>query len=223
MRPRHAQAWGGMVQGLASASALDGKTAALAYLAVLAALRLESGVPFHVQQAKQRGASRDEVISAILVGLPAAGHGVTQVLPAALAAYATRREDDLPCQPNEPARTEWNATLNGDFLWSNVNFGEAIAEATAPLTWSVLAFTPNDWDFRCRGFLRWGTSAADRIPTSAPSRQRCDSRGEAGTMCRGLPAGRCSYGNEETAFAHVVKRSARHLQRAGHSCVNDPR
>ena len=45
-----------MVQGLASASALDGKTAALAYLAVLAALRLESGVPFHVQQAKQRGA-----------------------------------------------------------------------------------------------------------------------------------------------------------------------
>jgi alkylhydroperoxidase/carboxymuconolactone decarboxylase family protein YurZ len=82
--PGHAQAWGGMVQGLASASALDGKTAALAYLA---ALRLESGVPFHVQQAKQRGASRDEVISAILVGLPAAGHGVTQVLPAAIAAY----------------------------------------------------------------------------------------------------------------------------------------
>ena len=85
--PRHAQAWGGMVQGLANASALDGKTAALAYLAVLAALRLESGVPFHVQQAKQRGASRDEVISAILVGLPAAGHGVTQVLPTAIAAY----------------------------------------------------------------------------------------------------------------------------------------
>ena len=85
--PRHAQAWSGMVQGLASASALDSKTAALAYLAVLAALRLESGMPFHVQQAKQRGASREEVISAILVGLPAAGHGVTQVLPAAIAAF----------------------------------------------------------------------------------------------------------------------------------------
>ena len=76
-----------MVQGLASASVLDSKTAALAYLAVLAALRLESGVPFHVQQAKQRGVSREEVISAILVGLPAAGHGVTQVLPAAIAAF----------------------------------------------------------------------------------------------------------------------------------------
>jgi alkylhydroperoxidase/carboxymuconolactone decarboxylase family protein YurZ len=59
----------------------------LAYLAVLAALRLESGVPFHVQAAKEAGASREEVISAILVGLPAAGHRVTQALPAAIAAY----------------------------------------------------------------------------------------------------------------------------------------
>jgi alkylhydroperoxidase/carboxymuconolactone decarboxylase family protein YurZ len=85
--PQHAQAWGSVVQGLASASALDEKTAALAYLAVLAALQLESGVPFHVQTAKNVGASREEVISAILVGLPAAGHRVTQVLPAAVAAY----------------------------------------------------------------------------------------------------------------------------------------
>jgi hypothetical protein len=30
---------------------------------------------------------RDEVIGAILVGLPAAGHGVIQILPSALAAY----------------------------------------------------------------------------------------------------------------------------------------
>jgi AhpD family alkylhydroperoxidase len=75
---------------LASASALDNKTRELAYLAVLAALRMESGVPFHVQSAKQAGASREEVISAILVGLPASGHVVTQVLPAAVSAY----EDD---------------------------------------------------------------------------------------------------------------------------------
>jgi len=85
--PTHAKAWTAMVQGLDNASALDKKTEELSYLAVLAALRMESGVPFHVQLAKQAGASRDEVISAILVGLPAAGHGVTQVLPAALAAY----------------------------------------------------------------------------------------------------------------------------------------
>jgi alkylhydroperoxidase/carboxymuconolactone decarboxylase family protein YurZ len=85
--PAHAQAWGAMVQGLAASSALDPKTAALAYLAVLAALRLEGGIPFHVRSAKEAGATRDEVISAILIGLPAAGHGITQVLPAALAAY----------------------------------------------------------------------------------------------------------------------------------------
>lgn len=85
--PEHAQAWAGAVQGLAIASALDPKTAELAYLAVLAALRLENGIPFHVQAAKQAGASRREVISAILVGLPVAGHKVTQALPAALIAY----------------------------------------------------------------------------------------------------------------------------------------
>jgi len=85
--PQHAQSWGAMVQGLANASALDKKTSALAYLAVLAALRMESGIPFHVQSASQLDTTREEVISAILAGLPAAGHSVTQVLPATLAAF----------------------------------------------------------------------------------------------------------------------------------------
>ena len=85
--PRHAKAWGEMVQGLSAASALDKKTSALAYVSVLAALGLQSGVPFHARAAKESGASREEVISAVLLGLPAAGHGVTQALPAALDAY----------------------------------------------------------------------------------------------------------------------------------------
>ena len=85
--PAHANAWMTAVQELGRASALDEKTASLAYLAVLAALRLESGVPFHVGLAKKAGASRAEVLSAILVGLPAAGNGVTQVIPAAIHAY----------------------------------------------------------------------------------------------------------------------------------------
>jgi alkylhydroperoxidase/carboxymuconolactone decarboxylase family protein YurZ len=85
--PRHAQAWMTAVRELGAASVLDAKTHTLAYLAVLAALRLETGVPFHVAHAKQVGASRDEVIGAILVGLPATGNAVTQVLPAALRAY----------------------------------------------------------------------------------------------------------------------------------------
>jgi alkylhydroperoxidase/carboxymuconolactone decarboxylase family protein YurZ len=85
--PAHAAAWTTAVERLGDASALDAKTAALAYLAVLSVLRLESGVPFHVALAKHAGASRDEVISALLIGLPAAGVGATQVLPAALQAY----------------------------------------------------------------------------------------------------------------------------------------
>lgn len=85
--PRHSAAWMTVVRELDQASALDSKTERLAYLSVLAALRLEGGVPFHVGLAKEAGASREEVVSAILVGLPAAGHIVTQVLPAALKAY----------------------------------------------------------------------------------------------------------------------------------------
>ena len=85
--PKQAQAWMGAVQGLDQASALDRKTEELAYLAVLAAMRMESGIPFHVRSAKQAGATRAEVISALLVGLPAAGQVVIQGLPAALAAY----------------------------------------------------------------------------------------------------------------------------------------
>lgn len=85
--PAHAQAWMVAIEVLAKASALETKTSHLAYLSVLAALRLESGVPFHVLLAKQAGASRAEVVSAILIGLPAAGNVVIQCLPAALAAY----------------------------------------------------------------------------------------------------------------------------------------
>ena len=85
--PSHAKAWTAAVGSLAAASALDAKTQTLAYLAVLAALRLEGGLGFHVAHAKASGASRAEVISALLVGLPAAGNAVVQALPLALAAY----------------------------------------------------------------------------------------------------------------------------------------
>jgi hypothetical protein len=36
---------------------------------------------------KDAGASREEVVRADLTGLPGAGQGVTQVLPAAIATY----------------------------------------------------------------------------------------------------------------------------------------
>jgi AhpD family alkylhydroperoxidase len=83
----HAAAWMDATRALEHATALDPKTKDLAYVAVLAALRLESGIAFHVRQAKAHGATRDEVISAVLLGLQPAGHGVTACLPAAVDAY----------------------------------------------------------------------------------------------------------------------------------------
>lgn len=85
--PEHQKIWMEAVGKLGEASALEDKTAALAYIAVLAALRLESGIPFHVKHAKGLGATREEIISAILVGLPAAGNAVIQSIPAAVNAY----------------------------------------------------------------------------------------------------------------------------------------
>lgn len=45
------------------------------------------------------------------------------------------------------ANNEWNASLSGDYLWPNVNFGEAVTAVMTPLTWSVIQFTLDDWVF----------------------------------------------------------------------------
>jgi alkylhydroperoxidase/carboxymuconolactone decarboxylase family protein YurZ len=85
--PEHAKAWMATVQELDKASVLDKKTEELAYLAVLASQRLTSGIPFHVGMAKQAGATREEIIAAVLIGLPAVGNTVIEALPVALDAY----------------------------------------------------------------------------------------------------------------------------------------
>lgn len=85
--PKHQKAWMDAVMQLDSACVLDKKTEALAYIAVMAAVRLESGIPFHVQHAKSLGATRDEIISAILIGLPAVGNAVVSSLPVALHSF----------------------------------------------------------------------------------------------------------------------------------------
>lgn len=69
------------------ASALDKKTHELAYIAVLSATKIMGGLLYHVKSAKDLGASRDEVKSAILVGLPAVGLAIIDPLEAALKAY----------------------------------------------------------------------------------------------------------------------------------------
>ena len=90
--PEYSSAWMEAIQKLDAANALDKKTKALAYLAVLAASGLISGIPFHVLHAKSLGASREEVIGAVLVGLPAVGHRVVQALPVALDAYEIKKD-----------------------------------------------------------------------------------------------------------------------------------
>jgi alkylhydroperoxidase/carboxymuconolactone decarboxylase family protein YurZ len=48
---------------------------------------MESGIPFHVAHAKALGATREEIVGAVLTGLPAAGLSVTQALPVALKTF----------------------------------------------------------------------------------------------------------------------------------------
>lgn len=85
--PAQQKIWLETVQSLGAASKLDAKTEELAYIAVLASARLDGGLPFHVRHARALGATRDEIISAVLVGLPAVGNIVIQALPVALAAF----------------------------------------------------------------------------------------------------------------------------------------
>ncbi len=41
----------------------------------------------------------------------------------------------------------WNDSLNGEYLWSNVNFGEAVTEVMTPLSWTVLKLIFGQWVF----------------------------------------------------------------------------
>ena len=85
--PAHAEAWLESAHRLEHAAALEPRTFHLSYLAVSAALGLEGEIPLHVELAHEAGASREEIASAVLVGLPAAGNRVIRSLPIALAAF----------------------------------------------------------------------------------------------------------------------------------------
>lgn len=85
--PQQYAAWFQAVTELDKASALDAKTQSLVYIGILAAMRLEGGLAFHVQEAKAHGASRNEIIGAVLAGVPAVGNCATKALPAVLQSY----------------------------------------------------------------------------------------------------------------------------------------
>ncbi|MGI5507061.1 PEP/pyruvate-binding domain-containing protein [Lentzea sp. CA-135723] len=44
----------------------------------------------------------------------------------------------LQARPITSLRVEWNDSLDGDYLWSNGNVGEAVPEVMTPVTWSVI-------------------------------------------------------------------------------------
>lgn len=76
-----------MVINSSERSALDRKTQELAYIAVLTAVRLTGGIDFHVKSAKQLGATKEEIKSAVLVALPAVGISILEALETALNSY----------------------------------------------------------------------------------------------------------------------------------------
>lgn len=82
-----------LVMTEASTSTFDPKTHELVFLAALTAAKMDSGVRIHTKSAKQAGASREEVRSAILAALPAIGFSAILSLKVALDSYD---EEEVP-------------------------------------------------------------------------------------------------------------------------------
>ena len=86
------QAFMSTVMKISEVSALEPKTHELAYISVLAALQMVSGLQlqFHVKQAKELGASLEEVKSAILVGIPIVGLRISPSFAIAINSYNSK-------------------------------------------------------------------------------------------------------------------------------------
>lgn len=86
--PAVASAFNGLIQSLIASPGLDEKTKQLIYIAVKTAMGDDTAVKFHVPMAKQLGATKAEVVDAILMSLTVSGiRGVVMCLPDAVALY----------------------------------------------------------------------------------------------------------------------------------------
>lgn len=74
------EAFMGAVIKLSEKSALDRKHHELAYISVLVTAKMYDGLTFHINQAKELGATEEEIRSAILVPLPIVGLQVAEAL-----------------------------------------------------------------------------------------------------------------------------------------------
>ena len=86
--PEVAAAFNGLIMSLVASKGLDGKTKQLIYIAMKAATGDDMAVRAHIPMAKAAGATREEVIDAILMTLTVSGiRGVVQCLPEAVRQY----------------------------------------------------------------------------------------------------------------------------------------
>jgi phosphohistidine swiveling domain-containing protein len=46
-------------------------------------------------------------------------------------------DNKFPKSSYNPVTGEWNDSMTGDFIWTNVNVGEAVSDVMTPLTWSI--------------------------------------------------------------------------------------
>ena len=83
--PEVAMAFNGLIMSLVASKGLDQKTKQLIYIAMKAAMGDDSAVRAHLPMARQAGATREEVVDAILMTLTVSGiRGVVHCLPDAV-------------------------------------------------------------------------------------------------------------------------------------------
>ena len=88
--PDVAKAFDGLIASLVASRGLDEKTKQLIYIAMKAAMGDDTAVKAHLTMARQAGATREEVVDAILMTLAVSGiRGVVHCLPEAVKAFET--------------------------------------------------------------------------------------------------------------------------------------
>lgn len=88
--PEVAEAFNTLIRAVAGSKGLDGKTKQLIYIAMKASTGDVAAVKAHIPMAKQMGATREEVVDAILMTLTVSGiRGVVSCLPEAVQQFDT--------------------------------------------------------------------------------------------------------------------------------------
>jgi alkylhydroperoxidase/carboxymuconolactone decarboxylase family protein YurZ len=86
--PDVAKAFNGLIQAISNSKGLDAKTKQLIYVAIKASNADQAALSFHVPMAKELGATKAEVVDAILMTLTVSGiAGVASCLPGAIACF----------------------------------------------------------------------------------------------------------------------------------------